>query len=144
MRKTFAMLLAAVLVAVPAAAQEEESDRPGVVAFSLWKCPFGNLSEAVEISNAERGDVYDAMVEEGMIQGWGVLTHLWGDEWNLVFYTLAEDAQAAIEASSEFFRRIGEVDPEGEITQRFFELCPTHKDNIMSFQYRDDGNEDEG
>lgn len=142
MRKTYLCAFMALLVATPAVAQEQEEERPGVVAFSMWRCPFGNLQEAVQIANADTRDVYEDLVEEGMIQGWGVLTHLWGDEWNLVFYTLAEDAETAIAANGEYFRRFAELDTEGEIIARFLELCPEHKDNIMAFSYPSEDGED--
>lgn len=35
-------------------------------------------------------------------------------------------------APLQYIRRLGETDPEGDLTERFFALCPEHKDNIYS------------
>ena len=105
-------------------------------AFSEWKCPIGNLQEAVQISNEVSRPIFEDLAEEGMIVDWNILTHLYGDDWNLIFVTLAEDMDSAVESSREFQRRVQETGM-GERGDRFVELCPYHRDNIYSIQHGD-------
>lgn len=116
----------------------QEGPRPNVVAMSEWKCPIGNLGEAVQLSNATSRPIHQEMIDEGLIVGWNILTHLYADEWNLIFVTLAEDIDSAIESGREFQRRLQQR-PEGERGERFVELCPYHRDNIYSISHGDAG-----
>lgn len=140
MRKTLYAFVALVIAggfAMPVAnAQEQAGERPNVVAMSEWKCPIGNLGEALEITNTISRPIHQELVDEGMIVGWNVLTHLYGDEWNLIFVTLAKDLDSAIASGTEFNRRVGEMDL-GDEGGRFTELCPYHRDNIYSIQHGD-------
>ena len=139
MKKIFFAFVGLVLIgglAAPAAQAQEEGERPNVVAFSEWKCGIGDLGEALDIVDQTSRPIYGEMVDEGMINGFSVLTHLYGDEWNLIFVTLASDIDAAIAASTEANRRMAdrEMDEQGD---RFVELCPYHRDNIYSIQHGD-------
>jgi hypothetical protein len=49
-----------------------------------------------------------------------------------LIYTAAADRNAFFTGWDEYIRRLGENDPDGELTERFFALCPEHKDNIYS------------
>ncbi len=121
--------------AVPVAnAQEQAGERPNVVAFSEWKCPIGNLGEALEITEAISRPIHQELIDEGMITGWSVLTHLYGDEWNLIFVTHAKDLESAMASGREFNRRVGEMDL-GDQGGRFTELCPYHRDNVYTIQH---------
>lgn len=140
MRTTVALAALVVLgsyaVSTAFAQEEPEGPRPNIVAFSEWKCPFSNLEEAVDLVNTSTRPIYQELIDEGMIVGWNLLTHFYGDEWNLIFVTLAEDIQSAIEANTEFFRRAEERGLEAE-GDRFVELCPHHRDNIYSIAHAD-------
>lgn len=139
MRIVIALLTSVVAAGfAPPAATAQEGPRPNVVAMSEWKCPIGNIGEAVEISNAVSRPIHQEMVDEGLIVGWNILTHLYGDEWNLIFVTLAEDIDSAIESGREFQRRAQErgMNAQGD---RFIELCPYHRDNIYSISHGDAG-----
>ena len=120
----------------PAANAQEGTERPNVVAFSEWKCPVGNLGEALDIVESISRPIHQELIDEGMITGWSVLTHLYGDEWNLIFVTLAEDLDSAVASSTEFNRRVSDRGM-GEQGDRFVELCPYHRDNVYSVQHGD-------
>ena len=113
----------------------EESTQPNVVALSEWKCDWGELGDIVELANGTVREVWEELEDEGMIDGWGILTHAWGDEYNLVLYTLAQDVEGVMAASNEYFRRIAERDPENAIGDQFTDACREHRDNIYNFQY---------
>ncbi len=74
--------------------------------------------------------VAQSVIDDGMWIDWGILTHAWGDDWNLLIYTTSTDRSAFFAGWDEYIRRLGETDSEGELTERFFALCPEHKDNI--------------
>ncbi len=109
---------------------QAQDEAPGTVAVSYWKCPFGGLGEAISLANDDVRPVAQSVIDDGMWIDWGILTHAWGDDWNLLIYTTATDRNAFFAGWDEYIRRLGETDPEGEVTEQFFALCPEHKDNI--------------
>lgn len=138
-----AALVALTLVSAPAALSQEEeqaSPRPDVVALSMWKCPFGDLEEAVDLVNGTPRAIHEELIDEGRIVAYNVLTHFYGDEWNLVLVTLAESIEDVISANSEFFSRAEEREP--GLGDRFTALCPEHKDNIYSIAHPEEAAEE--
>lgn len=123
-------LALALVAASPAAAQDEP--QPGVASVRYFECGLGNLAEAVRLLNGEWRDVAMDLIDEGMLIDYGILTHAWGDEWNLVDYFVATDIEAFHAAWGELVTRIQAGDPENELFESFAELCPRHKDNIYS------------
>jgi len=125
-----AVFLTGVLCATPGVAAQEPT--PGVTVVRYFECGLGDLGEAVELLNGWwRGFAQD-LVEEGLLIDYGILTHSWGDEWNLVDYFVTTDLTAFQTAWRELLLRVQDDDPEGERFARFGELCPRHKDNIYS------------
>lgn len=113
-----------------ASAQEaEEGPQPGVVSVRYFQCPFDTQGEAVRRLNTEWRSVVEELIDEGELLDYGILTHAWGDEWNVLDYFVAEDLVSFHEAFAEAFDRIQERVPE-EQDPPFGELCPAHKDNI--------------
>jgi len=110
-------LLAVLFCILPATAlaQEapdtEEAQNP-TIGVNYWKCDW-------------------ARVNEGEISGGGMLTHQWGDEWNVVFYMTAPDTPSYLTAFQEAGRRFEERHPDATpIT----EYCSEHKDNIYTLR----------
>lgn len=125
-------LLVCAAVGSPAAAQEAEPPTPGVSAVRSFECGLGNLDEAVALLNGEWREIARGLVDEGRLLDYGILTHAWGDEWNLLDYYVAEDIESFHAAFGELVTRLQRRDPEGELFDEFAELCPRHKDNIYS------------
>lgn len=71
--------------------------------------------------------VWNTLVEEGKIMGYGHLTHTWGDEFNHNAYFVAESKSAFFEAWDTFFNEL-EISTEelAEIQSKI----KKHKDNI--------------
>ncbi|HUP00339.1 MAG TPA: hypothetical protein VM737_02305 [Gemmatimonadota bacterium] len=126
-------------VALAPTAEAQESPQPGTIVVSYFKCSFADLDEAVAMINAEPREVAQALVAEGRLIDHGILTHAWGDEWNLIQYFVAADLESFHAAWGEWARRMDEQDPDGEMSDRFFGLCPEHKDNIYDVVGPPDG-----
>lgn len=122
------LLLAA--VGSEAAAQEQEGPQPGVIVVRYFQCPLNHQGEAVEMLNTGWRPIVQEMIEEGHFLDYGILTHAWGDEWNVMDYFVAESPAAFHEAINVAFQRAGERLPEPETP--FGELCPYHKDNTYA------------
>lgn len=121
-------------VAVPAAAQDPGSEpaTPGVSAVRFYQCGLADLDEAVEILNGTWREIANELVAEGALMDYGILTHAWGDEWNLVDYFAAADIESFHSAFGEMILRHQRRDRDGSELERLGELCPLHKDNIYS------------
>ena len=116
------------ILAPDVAAQEEDGDevRPNTLVMRYFECGLGNTARAVELLNAEWRDVMDELEDEGMIQGYGILTHGWGDEWNVMDWFAVENTHGFHTAWSEAVSRMGVRDPDGNVFGEFVKLCPRH------------------
>jgi hypothetical protein len=125
-----AAIVALVGVSAPVVAQE--GPQPGVVSVRYFECGLGELGDAVRLVNEEWRPIAQQLIDEGMLLDYGILTHSWGDEWNLLDYYVAETTQAFHTAWAELVRRVQAQDPDGNMFEEFAEYCPRHKDNIYS------------
>jgi hypothetical protein len=128
--KPLSILLCTTFLLFPAgiSAQQEPSAARGVVVVSYQKCDFGRSGEVVELQRTAMAPVLNAMVAEGKFQGWGVLEHLWGDEWNNVVYYVASDLASFHAAYSEAIRLV--IERDATVMETFTRYCTEHKDNI--------------
>ena len=144
----FAFLAVGLFMAPDAVAQEEEEEtQANLIVMRYFECGLGNTARAVELLNGEWRDVMDELEDEGMIQGFGILTHAWGDEWNVMDWFAVENMHGFHTAWSEAVSRMGARDPDGNIFSEFVEICPRHKDNIWGIVPEpedDDEGEEEG
>lgn len=129
----FAPLFLLLAFGATASAQEQEEQDEGpqsnVVAVRYFQCPFHHQSTAVELLNTQFRPIVQELIDEGELIGYGILTHSWGDRWNVSDYFVAEDLVSFHEAFDEAYSRVNERYPE-EPDPPFGELCPEHKDNI--------------
>lgn len=126
MRLFNASLLAVLICALPATALGQDNPTVGV---SYWKCDWANLQEIQQTADSIVTPIYQEMVDEGTIMNWGMLTHQWGDSWNIVMYTTAADTPAYLNATQEANQRIQERHP--DLTP-LTDYCTEHKDNIYT------------
>lgn len=122
-----AVLAVAVLPAV-AASQQQDAMQPGIVVVSSQKCAFDKLPEINQFWKENNAPVLDDLVRQGKLMGWGVLEHMWGDEWNNVVYYTARDQATFNAAFGEFWRTLMKNFP--DIQKRFAGWCSEHRDNI--------------
>jgi hypothetical protein len=129
-RISFAIaLLALTLSADPAYAQAPAATH---MIVRLFKCsPQG---EAVARFQEAR-PVIDQMIAEGKFLEYGILTHSWGDEWNVVDYIKVAGLSTFFTSFAELAQRLGAAaTAAGDQGDRptLGELCTEHRDNIYA------------
>lgn len=132
--------VAAILLFAGAATESraQEGPQPTHIVIRSFQCnPMGQALQYFQ----EWRPVVQEMVAEGKFIDYGILSHAWGDEWNVVDYFLISDLSAYFEHFSELVQRIGAGNAArqggqevlGEPARRpFSELCTAHKDNIYA------------
>ena len=129
--KAALLLLATVLFAGPAEAQEPQQQPTDGVVVSLNMCNFGAVEELNQMVRQHWAPVLDRAVREGNLSGWGVLTHMWGDEYNWVVYYAGPNAGTLSQRVSALLGEIFGAMP-GDAMSRFGGMCTAHKDNIYA------------
>ncbi|MFV1986010.1 MAG: hypothetical protein ACC682_01905 [Gemmatimonadota bacterium] len=130
--RTRFLAVGALILALSAAGVRAQEVTPGVATMRYYQCGMADLADAVEILNGTWREVADELVSEGVLLGYGIMTHSWGDEWNLVDYFVAADTEAFHSAWTELLLRYQARDRDGSDIRKLGELCPVHKDNIYS------------
>ena len=124
--------LAALAVPASLAAQEAEPDPP-VLRLSFFMCDLsgGNGDAITEEIETRQMPIWNALVDEGMVESYGYIFHWWADEWNVGIYTIAPTIQAIIDASDEAGERLeaqfGENAPSA-----MGDACPHHRDGFYT------------
>lgn len=110
--------------------QEMEEENNGILVVSYFKCQFNKMSDVIQMTNEQSAPVLNKLVDEGKLQSWGALNHLWGDEWNYLVYYSAESLGSFETAFSEFVSETMEASPDW--MDKWASLCSEHKDNVYS------------
>jgi hypothetical protein len=123
------LALPGIAIAQQPAEQEED---PLVVRLSFFMCDLGGgKGDRIEQEMESRDiPIWEALVQEGMVQDYGYLFHWWADEWNVVIYTIAESIQAIVDASQEAQDRAEQQ--YGDAPTAFGEACPHHRDGLYT------------
>lgn len=131
MRKLLLALVWSLLV-LPSSllGQQAPTGQPTTMVISLNKCNLARTQEMNEWFRTAAAPILNDLVREGRLAGWGVIEHVWGDEWNSGIYYMARDIQTFHGAFNEYLRRLLEREP--EVMQRFERYCSEHKDNIYT------------
>lgn len=116
---------------VPGAQAQQAPAQTLVVAY--WKCDWAHMGTLVQRYDSLSVPINQELVDEGMLTSAGVLTHDWADEWNLVFWWLAESKEAFFSAWAEGNRRFSERHPDPPADPTFTEACGEHKDAIYNY-----------
>lgn len=135
MNKTYIFVAALIVgvISVACMAQEEEEEQEGPIGYAYVTynyCKLSGQERADEIVKETEAPVYDELVAEGVISGWGWLSHHTGGRWRRAFYYQHEtvngllDAQDAMEAK---FEALGGEDERAD-------LCGAHDDYIWSVE----------
>ncbi|MFQ5888638.1 MAG: hypothetical protein ACE5JR_01160 [Gemmatimonadota bacterium] len=132
MRRTVPILAAALaLSAAPAFPQEASERSPSIVYESYFQVPSSQMPAWREIYYRHVAPVLGELREEGTIQGWAALTHVYGDNYNwrsaLRFYEWS-DIEAGFGA---FFERM-RARMSDEEWEEWGKLGVGHRDEIWS------------
>ena len=127
MKSAVTLVLSFALLA-PAAVAAQDGPLPGTVVLSFNKCDLDQVGYLARLTDSAVVPIAQELVNEGMIFNYGLMTHNWGDEWNVVYYYVAESHRAFLDFWSEFVSRIQQRHP--DLFGEFQERCSEHKDNI--------------
>ena len=98
-------------------------------AVSYYECDFTRIGDIAE-QDRENIDVYQDLVDEGVLNFRASAFHSWGNEWNYISLVGADDIPAVLVGLEEAGNRLQQRYPDrGEIVD---EVCTAHKDNIYS------------
>ena len=110
------------------AGTDGDDDNDGsAIAVSYYECDFTRLGDIAE-QDREGIDVFQGLVDEGMLNFFGSAAHTWGNEWNYLTFTGADDIPAVLAGLAEANSRFEEAYPDEESVVDA--ACTAHKDNI--------------
>jgi hypothetical protein len=89
----------------------------------------------MEEETAGSAIVAQELVTEGIWRGSGFMTHAWGDPWNVVRYTAADDLPALLTAFDTLGERMESRYGAMEATN-VNNTCSAHRDNIYDLVVR--------
>jgi hypothetical protein len=110
-------------------------DDPATVALSFWKCPISQLGRLMDQEVASSAIVAQELLDEGLWRGSGFMTHAWGDAWNVVRYSAADDIPALLTAFDTADERMQSRYASMEPTN-LGNTCSAHRDNIYDLVVR--------
>ena len=126
-RTTIALLGLAAL-ASPAIAQEEAKESTTFTYATYFYCDPTGEDRVDEIAKTINAPVYDQMVKDDVITGWGWLAHHTGGKWRRIQYHQAGSLGALLDAQDEMDKRFADTDP--AVNQEFGKICHSHDDYI--------------
>ena len=125
--KTTIALLGIATIATTAVAQEEEN--PSVFTYATYfYCDVNGQDRVDEIVKTQYAPVYDQMVKESKMLGWGWLSHHTGGKWRRIQYYQASSVAGLLDAQSEMNKRLDGLDDKAD--QDFGKICNAHEDYI--------------
>ena len=131
--RNFIAILFAFLFFIGTNSVVAQDEQPTLI-FSQNMVNLQDMGMVNKIVDSLMAPIWNEIMNEGMIMGWGQLNHEWGDEWNCNFYYVCKDKETFFKAWDEFTNRMGERHPGAwlKVTPSF----KAHKDNIYYFQQR--------
>ncbi|NNG15115.1 MAG: hypothetical protein HKM89_01455 [Gemmatimonadales bacterium] len=127
MKRLLTLSLAFALLA-PAALAAQDGPLPGTIVLSFNKCDLDQVGYLTQLTDSAVVPIAQELVNEGKIFNYGMMTHSWGDEWNVAYYYVVENQQAFFDFWSEFVSRVSERHP--NLFNEFQARCSEHKDSI--------------
>ena len=134
MPRTFLFLVALSAITMSAEAIQAQAQIPTHVVMRYFKCT--DQGEAIRALQQAR-PIMNEMIAEGKFLDYGILSHNWGDEWNVVDYTLVAGLDDFFANFSELISRVTAAAPqddsENDEDAPSLASCTEHKDNIYSW-----------
>ncbi len=134
--KNYIMLAGLMALSTSALAQEEEVKEEGPSMFTYatyFYCDVTGQERVDEIVKSKFAPVYDQMVKEGKISGWGWLAHHTGGKWKRVQYHQAPSVEALLDAQEEMDKRF-DASMDEALNTEFGKICNTHDDYIWAVE----------
>ena len=129
--KTTIALLGIAAIATTAVAQEEEKSSVFTYATYFY-CDVTGQDRVDEIVKTQNAPVYDQMVKEGKMLGWGWLSHHTGGKWRRIQYYQASSVAGLLDAQTEMSKRLDGVDDKAD--KDFGKICNAHEDYIWEVE----------
>ena len=124
MRRVLPLLIVAGLGISSAAAAQ------GVLVVSQNKCDLGMQGELRAFADSAWIPLAQELVNEGSLLAAGSAFHLWGDEWNVIYWYTATNISTFLEAWSELIARSRQRYPAA--AANFQAWCSEHKDSFYT------------
>lgn len=132
MKTASKLLVLCLFLTVPDTISAQETpDIPRFLMFNQNMVPGTHVGTLNQLADSLMRPILDAMVDEGTIRNWGILTHNWGDEWN--WYMGARDHASFVTAWGAFVSRLSEAHP-GAFAE-MGQYIQAHKDNLYFIRY---------
>ena len=127
------MAVAAGAMSTACMAQEEEEEQDGPIAYSYATysyCKLSGQDRADEIVKEIEAPVYNQLVEEGVIDNWGWLSHHTGGRWRRILFFSHETVDGLLDALEAIGERFDALDLDDDDSRA--DLCPSHDDYIWA------------
>jgi len=98
--------------------------------FQQNKCEMGKVAELRAFVDSAFVPIAQELVNEGKLGAFSSAFHAWGDEWNVMYFYIAESIPAFLSAFGEAYARMSERYPES--LPMFQDWCFEHKDSFYS------------
>ncbi|MBT8055039.1 MAG: hypothetical protein HKN57_07275 [Xanthomonadales bacterium] len=125
--KNTIVIIGLAAVAGSALAQEEEAATSFTYATYFY-CDAAGQERVDEIVKTQNAPVYDQMVKDGVITGWGWLAHHTGGKWRRIQYYQAPTVDGLLDAQAEIDKRFTALGDTGDA--EFGKICRSHDDYI--------------
>ena len=90
------------LVAAAGSATAQDEEKPKVFTYATYfYCDVTGEDRVDEIVKKQNAPVYDQLVKEGVISGWGWLAHHTGGKWRRVQYYQASSLNGLLDAQDQ-------------------------------------------
>ena len=127
-KQIFAIILAAFLFL--GESNFAQSDDQPLLVVSFQKIKMGEVQNATKTINEKFAPILNGLVDDGMLESWGLFNHTWGDEWNMNIWYVVKDMAAFDKFWEEYMKRISEQQPTAWAELRGYIM--EHKDNIYT------------
>lgn len=134
--KNYIVLAGLVAFSTNALAQEEEAKEEGPSMFTYatyFYCDVTGQDRVDEIVKSTWAPVYDKLVEEGKMSGWGWLAHHTGGKWRRIQYHQAPSVEALLDAQEEMGKRF-DASVDDALDTEFGKICNAHDDYIWAVE----------
>lgn len=126
--KTTIALLSLAALASPAIAQEKAEEATTFTYATYFYCDPTGEERVDEIVKTINAPVYDQMVKDGVITGWGWLAHHTGGKWRRIQYHQSDSLEGLLDAQDEMDKRFADTDQAAD--KEFGKTCRSHDDYI--------------
>jgi len=128
-----AVIAGAISVACMAQVEEEEQDGPISFSYATYNyCKLSGQDRADEIVKETEAPIYNELLEEGVIDSWGWLSHHTGGQWRRVLYFGNETLPGLLDALDAIQEKFGALDLDDDDSRA--DLCAAHDDYIWAVE----------